>query len=137
MEFKRLTPSDADLREKMIFNRSYRSDKYRERGGCARFDHLNVSTAKKLVALEFVNPEDRQNYSPTVKEMIDFCDDGSGKWTLHGYVISAERDDCRVTFEGVETDQPLDAEEIIRFVNMFREADEFDISIDGARCWYD
>jgi predicted CoA-binding protein len=58
-------------------------------------------------------------------------------FTAHGYAVSPERPDCRVTIEGIEKAGRLTTEEVIDIVNDFRGADELEITSDYARCWYD
>ena len=47
------------------------------------------------------------------------------------------RKDIRVTIEGVERSAILTVDEIIDFATTFRGADEMDLAVDYARCWYD
>lgn len=134
---EKLTLEQAEQREQIVFNRPYDTDSYRRSGGCRRFDNMDVNTARKLIRLGYLDPNDCQNASPSAREIIDFCsDDDSDIWYLHGYVISPERGDCRITIEGCGSSARPSSDRIVAFVDMFRYADEF--SIDGAcYCWYD
>lgn len=132
-----MTFNEANEREQLVFNRPYDAENYRM-GGISHFDHMSVETAKKLLEKGYIDPQDTQNSSPTASEMIAFCDDGTDKWYLHGYVVSPERDDCRVTFEGAGSHVPLEPEDALSFARKFRNADELDVSPGGnAWCWYD
>ena len=57
--------------------------------------------------------------------------------TAHGYAVSPERPDCRVTIEGIEKVGQLTRDEVIDIANAFRDADELEITSDYVRCWYD
>ena len=52
--------------------------------------------------------------------------------TAHGYAVSPERPDCRVTIEGIEKVGRLTTEEVIDLANSFRGADELEITSDYA-----
>lgn len=126
----------AEQREQLVFGRAYNRDTYKM-GGCCRFEGLDVATANLLVALGYLDPEDRQNSSPTAREIIDFCNgDDRDIWNLHGYVISPERADCRVTIEGCKSKSMPSADRIIDFAKTFRDADDFYVD-SYCYCWYD
>lgn len=128
---------NANERELLVFDVPYNKKAY-ELGGIRRFEDMAVGTAKELLRKGYVDPCDAQNLSPTAQEMIDFCDDGSDKWYLHGYVVSPEREDCRITFEGVGSHGILTAQEALDFMSYFRYADNISADIGGsAYCWYD
>lgn len=135
--FSKLTREQAEQREQLLFHRSYDEKNY-EMGGVAWFDEIPVETAKKLIDLGFVDPADTQNLSPTMQEMVDFCDDGTGMWYLHGYAVSPNRYDCRVTFEGVGSNSTLGVTDAVDFMWAFRFADELSCEIgSSAYCWFD
>lgn len=127
--------NDANIREQIIFGRDYNPETYRYRG-MVRFDRLDKEDARKLMELGFLDPDDCQNDSPTAKEFLEFAENHGEGWILHGYVISPERDDCRVTIEGLCCEMELTKEELVDFVQLCRFADNFDIE-NGAYCWYD
>lgn len=121
----------------IIFNRPYDPERYRY-GGCVHFDQISVEQALELLKKGFIDPDDTQNCSPTMQEFIDYVSDEPDKWYLHGYAIGPDRTDCRVTFEGIGSYAPLDAEEALDFIKYFRYADEVDAGTDTcAYCWYD
>ena len=132
MDFQR-----AEQREQLVFGCSYDPEKYKM-GGVRYFNAMSVDTAKKLLDLNFIDPDDAQNLSPTAQEMINFCDDGTDKWYLHGYVVSPDRDDCRISFEGCGSSQDLTPQEALDFMRTFRLADDLDCEIGcHAYCWFD
>ena len=56
-------------------------------------------------------------------------------YTAHGYTVSADRDDYRVSIEGIEKGEPAaTAEELQDYMALFRWADEFDSST--MYCWF-
>lgn len=133
----KLDSAQVQERELLVFSRGYDPDNYRM-GGIRYFDSMSVGTAKKLLDKGYIDPDDTQNCSPTMRDMIDFCDDGTDKWYLHGYVVSPERDDCRITFEGVGSVSDLTQEEAFRFLRDFRFADELECDAGcHAYCWFD
>lgn len=105
------------------------------RGGCASFDGLTLDKLTRLVDLGLADPEDAQNYAPTLGEILRFMR-AHPRFTAHGYVVHPSRADVRVSLEGVTLDEtPTDAERAA-FVETFRHADDFQFS---SRCyaWFD
>jgi hypothetical protein len=94
------------------------------------------SVAKSLMTGDpNVDPNDTQNNSPTMAEMVELAEKYNG--TLFGYVIPVEsgRDDARITFDGVV----LPVEEVVG-LRLGRDlgADEADLTKDGQfRLWWD
>lgn len=137
MAYCTLTPEEAEEREQLLFGRHYSPLNY-SAGGICRFGEVSAETARKLIERGFVDPDDTQNSSPTMKEMVDFCDDETDFWYLHGYAVSPNRFDCRVTFEGVGSHGVLGLDAAYEFLKHFRDADEITIGCDSpAWCWYD
>ena len=102
------------------------------------FHGLTAKGMATLISEGFADPEDAQNSAPTFKEIMDFVE-VHPDFTAHGYIVTPERDDYRVTVEGVEgwTD---DCEEERAFAKMFRCADEYECDERGdgyCRAWYD
>ena len=53
-------------------------------------------------------------------------------------MVSAERDDTRVTIEGINSVKPLGKDDLIDFLQEYRLADELIAERDKAvYCWYD
>ena len=59
-------------------------------------------------------------------------------FTLHGYVIGNDRNDARITAEGVQG-TARDIEAMFDFIETFRCADDCDTNREtrGCYCWYD
>ena len=63
-------------RERMIFGEEYKLENYGSRGTFTRrFKGMPIGTAEALIAQGFLDPEETQNDSPTVRELIDFAKD--------------------------------------------------------------
>lgn len=69
-------------------------------GGVKHFSDLNAETLRRLVTEKFANPEDRQNNSPELGEFLEFGESHEG-CLFHGYVVSIDRGDYRVTIDSV------------------------------------
>lgn len=126
----------ADERDQIIFGEDYDGKKYP--GGVRRFDELTLEQIKQLEEMDILDMADRQNESPSIGKMIEFLrsrtTDG---WYAHGYCVSADRSDFRITFEGVGKKSPPSMEDVDDFTGLFLWADEFYVGEDGLRCWYD
>lgn len=132
-----LNDDEANEREQIVFGMNYSPARY-EYGGISYFDDMDTATARKLMDLGYINPDDAQNCAPISREMIEFCENTPGNWYLHGYVVSKDRNDSRITFEGVGSNDILNADQALEFYEMFRFADELEAHIGGtAYCWYD
>ena len=105
-------------------------------GGTERFKDVPLKALRMLVDLNLADPEDAQNDAPTLREFIKFMEKYP-QCMAHGYAVSPNRDDYRVTIEGLSCRKECVTEELKDdFIEMFRCADEFSIK-DGLRCWYD
>ncbi len=121
------------MRDEIIFG------KYEPRfytGGIRRFENLNLEKLKKLVDLKFVDVEEYQNDSPTIREFIKFMEKYPD-YTVMGYVVSIERSDYRVSLDGIEKIAPAESKaEENEFIELFRNADDFNIN-DEMYAWFD
>lgn len=93
-------------------------------GSLNYFEGMPAEVLKQLVDLQFADPEERQNNAPDIADMLLFLEDNP-KFTAHGYTVPIGRKDYRISVEGVECKERLSSEEIEKFVNTFREADDF------------
>lgn len=129
--------SQAEQKERAGILRSGAHYRGGDLDGYASYDSLTPATARVLLEKGYAFADDTQNDSPTFLEMTEFCERHPG-FTLYGYVIGDDRDDARVTAEGIQgTAQDVDA--MLDFVEMFRSADEcdFDRETRSCYCWYD
>lgn len=130
-----LNKANVNKRDLILFGEDYDPRKYF--GGIRRFTDLSYTGLKKLFDLDVVDPHERQNEAPEVAEFLEFLQDHAG-FTAEGYAVSPERDDYRVSLEGVDCDEDFSLEDLVDFVMTFRFADEFSVDPEeGLHCWYD
>jgi hypothetical protein len=99
------------------------------------FDGMTYNDALTAVKAGWLNPKEAQNESPTVKVIMDFLK-ACPAFVAQGYVVAPIREDTRISFEGVIAKTPPSPKEIKAYIEMFRQADEFDMAPD-YRAWYD
>jgi hypothetical protein len=122
-----------EFRDEIIFGRKLGKEDYL--GGCKRFERIDYHQLAMLIALDYIDLEECQNESPTTREIFNFMMKYPNV-LAHGYVISPERIDYRITLEGVDGSKENKTTQFIRdFSELFHNADEFDI--DTGYCWYD
>lgn len=123
---------DQNRRDEILFA----GHTLRYSGGIERFDHLTLDRLELLVAENFIDLEGSQNCSPTAGEFLDFMR-VYPMVMAHGYAVSNERSDYRVTLEGLQCPAAKVTEELrLAFVDLCRCAD--DISFRGALyAWWD
>ena len=103
------------------------------------FDRLSLKTLKILLEEGFVDPQETQNCAPSVDEMYMIGQELEAlgaEVTFHGYAVSPNRDDYRISLEGVEITR-ASPNATLRFVHAFRSADEFNVGAGYGYCWYD
>lgn len=121
---------DIVRRDTLIFG-AYEPDKYS--GGIRFFDGMSKDTLSQLVEEGFADPEEHQNYAPTIGEFLEY--DGI---VYNGYVVSLERGDYRVSVEAVETDDDSQNPMVgLEFALAFRHADELDVEQWNGYAWWD
>ena len=130
-----MTNQRAQERERIIFNSPYDKRLYAF-GGIRHFEGLTLQQVEELLDKGYLKSNDTQNSSPTAQEFVDFVKESGLDYTFHGYSVSPERDDCRVTIEGIEYSGVPDKADIVEFVDFARFADTLDIN-EGLYCWYD
>lgn len=105
-------------------------------GGCQSFTELTLTELNLLLDENFIDPEEYQNDSPNTMQFKEFLDKYPDV-RLHGYIVSPERDDYRVTIEGLEYYGDVSKEMLQDFINVFRYADDFICEDDHLFCWFD
>jgi hypothetical protein len=125
------------LRDTIIFGK-YEPESYL--GGCKRFT-CSRDTILKLLELDFIDPEECQNCSPTTKEFIE-CTEDFKDALFNCYAISDKRDDYRITIEGLDIEvQDDEYDKISYLVETFHYADEFSFEHNGdsyfLHAWWD
>lgn len=104
-------------------------------GGCARFVGMTYTTLKTLVDKGYADPADNTNGSTTLGEYLEFMKEHP-RFKAHGYVISNDRDDRRITVEGLEAES-VTIKEMVAFTDLDRMADEFEATQSYCRSWWD
>lgn len=105
------------------------------RGGTRHFRGLDLKTLKELIAKDLVEMEAWNECPPLGSSFLPFMEKHPDA-TAHGYAVSGDRQDSRITVEGIALDREPTKEEIIDFTDSFRSADDF--VIDGELyCWFD
>ena len=99
-------------------------------GGVCHFDGLDADTLQLLIDKGYADPEERQNIAPTIGEILEVMR-AEPELRAHGYLVSRERGDARVSVEGVEGRCELDN------ALKFRLADEFTFDNGDFFCWFD
>jgi len=105
-------------------------------GGIALFSYLSRESLEKLIAEGFANPENNQNISPTLGKFLNFIKEHPN-FTVNGYAVEAERDDCRVTITGLEYKGKYSEEEKKAFLNFAARATNTLIENEHLFCWWD
>ena len=128
---------DISLREKILAPHYKKEERY---GDVRYFTGLPLDALEKLIEAGVVEMEP-WNECPGVEESFLPFMRRNRDFTAHGYSVSPDRLDCRLTIEGVEKEGRYTEAELVDFAMTFRYADEFTIDDDPdgqyLRCWYD
>ena len=130
---RNLDKANVAERDTIIFG-GYNPDHYS--GGIRSFEGLDAEELKTLVQKNFLDEADCQNNSPYARDIISFLEDYP-MFTAHGYAVSADRYDYRVTIEGVAMSGEYSKDTLLAFVKMFRDADELTLHETYLSAWYD
>jgi hypothetical protein len=71
-------------------------------GGVESYCGLPLRVMDQLVEEGFVDLDERQNNSPTIREFMEFARRFPDEITFHGYAVTAARKDYRLSVEGVD-----------------------------------
>lgn len=104
-------------------------------GGCASFSGMTYNTLQKLVDKGYADLEDNTNGSTTLGEYLEFMK-AHPRFKAHGYIVSNDREDRRITVEGLEAGK-VTIKEVEDFIQLDRYADEFEATQDYCRSWWD
>ena len=122
---------DHIRRDNIIFG-EYNPDSYF--GGCRRFS-CSKETVQQLLDEGFIDPSECQNCSPTTSEFMEYVRDFDDV-TFECYAISPDRNDYRITIEGVDIEIPDNNYDLISYaVETFHYADEFSFN-HGSGCYF-
>jgi hypothetical protein len=123
-------------REEIVFGKSIDWEEDAS-GGVRRFRGLDAETAQRLIDEGYLDPDGKQNYSPTAREIVTFALENGA--VVDGYMVSPSSSDARISREGLSIpSKHCDAETIAAFARKFRHADEFMADTEhGCSCWFD
>ena len=154
---------DYNLRDQIIFGEPYNGNikpnfkdksfndflelvnKYYS-GGIRRFDDLTIENLQELSGKKFIDEEDRQNEGPMVKKILSITskikeNDSSAKIFFHGYAVSPDRDDYRVSIDAItvstENCNIIEDEIYAPLREMCSNADDLDIDENELYAWWD
>jgi hypothetical protein len=130
---QKLTKAQIKERDLILFGKE--KDWKAEGNDIIRFSGLSVAQLRKLVEKGYADPDDAQNDSPSIKDFLEFMTKHSAVFA-HGYVVSATRDDVRVSLEGLgcaaEFVTPALKDD---FIELCHDADEFHFRMDLYAWW--
>jgi hypothetical protein len=132
-----ITHMNTTLREELLAPYYLKEDGV---GGVRYFEGLPLNVLEKLVKHKLVEMEPWNSCAGVAELFLPFLR-RNPSFTAHGYAVSPERKDCRITIEGVEREAPFSKAELVDFALTFAGADELVIDDDPdcnyLRCWYD
>lgn len=104
--------------------------------GTKEIKFIDYRTIEQLMKNNFLNPNDRQNESPSASEILAFLQLHPTVFA-HGYVVSPYREDYRITLEGIQV-KPKDTtvETKLAVFEFCKDADEV-LTTSGLYCWWD
>jgi hypothetical protein len=105
-------------------------------GGVRHYENLDIGKLRWLKMKKFLKPEEKQNYAPTIDEFMKFM----GKYPkvkAHGYVVSLNRSDYRISIEGLMFTGIISHQLQKDFVELCRQADEFRMEDCHLFAWWD
>lgn len=129
----KLNSSNMSQAEKIIFGDEV---KWERANDIKYIEELSIEQLKALEKEGLLDLEDSQNCSPTIKEFMEFMEEYP-QVKAHGYIVSPKRDDCRISLEGLICNENITDELLFQFANGFHSADEFEISKEFLRVWWD
>lgn len=107
-------------------------------------DGLDAETAQELIDKGYLDPEQRQNNSPRMQDLVEYAgrveDEYDVDVMLTGYMVGPERRDTRITLTGIEI-RPTSG--IIRrelersFAERYARADDLSLNDDLLSAWWD
>lgn len=128
---------DIKRRDELIFGDYDPLEYSGNSGGVRKFNGISVQTLKQLLEENFTDPDDDQNGSPSVREMLEFSEKWNNKYVFGGYAVEIWRDDYRVSLDSIwrEDLENLTADERKAFIDFAGEVDELDE--ENMSAWWD
>lgn len=127
---------DYKKRNEIIFGDDDVDSKDNWLGGTRRFESLDLEQLELLIKNKFIDLEECQNCSPSVADFRDFMKQYP-EVMAHGYAVSHNRDDYRVSLEGLWFRGNVSKKMLLDFVHLCRHADEFVTGDDELYAWWD
>lgn len=100
------------------------------------FQDVPVEVVAQLLDERYLNPAERQNDSPTVKEFFAFMQRHPGV-LAHGYAIGIVREDYRVSIEGISFRGAVSDGLRRDVLQVLGNADECSVGTNGIYVWFD
>jgi hypothetical protein len=137
---KKITIAEAVVRDAFIKINAigkYGADVPADKYDIFHFEGLSAKDLKRCIAKGWADPKDCQNSAPSIGDILEFLV-ANPSFKAHGYVVTPHRDDTRISIEGVIAEGAPRAE-VDAYIEMFRQADEFEFDSNGGYCraWYD
>lgn len=138
-----MKPRAVELSERdryLIVNVDLGGDAHKFAGGTydrVHFSGMSYAVMEHCVKLGWLKKEDTQNSSPSVGQFLEFLKHNAG-FNAHGYIISPERRDTRISIEGVHGrsgNRRPNLHQLENFTQLCRYADEFRLNPPYA--WWD
>lgn len=136
---------DYHRRDEIVFGQRINWDE--DLGGAEHFQDLSLDQLEKLLKEGFANPQERQNFSPTIDQFYEFgknCVVKGYNPVFIGYAISPDREDYRTSIEGIEVrldteliESRINADLRDEFEKFAQSADETDINFSVLYAWWD
>lgn len=111
-------------------------------GGIKPFKNMPLDVIKTLKDEDFIDLDEAQNNAPSVGEFITFIENND-KFLVHGYAVSFDRGDYRISFEGLsccdeEYLTNLPTSTLDNFIDFSSSADDFCAQLPSELyCWWD
>lgn len=125
--------NDWFARDEYIFGDA---DKSKYLGGVRHYENLDIGKLRWLKMNNFLHTQERQNEAPSIAEFMEFMEKYP-QVKAHGYVVSIDRDDYRVSIEGLMMNGIVRPELQKDFVKLCHGADEFRLEDCHLFSWWD
>lgn len=104
-------------------------------GGIRAFENLRLEGLEALFEESFIDPEDAQNSAPPAQVFLEFMRQHP-EALAHGYAVSPQRDDYRVTIEGLRVpNEHVTRDLLADFVYLCKDADDLYLEYDLYSWW--
>ena len=130
-----LNKQKVNDRDMILFNELYDEQKY-SMGGIRKIESILFEDYVDLLRVGAIDPYDRQNDAPCADEIMKFVW-AHPNFYAFGYAVSPQRDDYRVSIEGVACTEEYSLQDVWDFFEVFPYPDELTIQKGLLRCWYD